>query len=400
MVREGWRRVALGDVAALDIERVPVRAGRRYEIAGVLNGGKGLFERETIDASQTNYPALHRLRTGQLVMRKLTAWEGPITCVPPEFDGRFVSAEFPTFTLRPALLPSYMSLVCQQPTFWEAMKDRSTGTVQRRKRVNPSELLAISLDLPSLADQRRIIDLVAAVDEHAQRANGVAEMSHRASLALFMDWQSSTRAQWVTLKDVCDLGSGSAFPERYQGGRGGGIPFYKVSDMNRDGNEVVMTGAANYVDEEPARTLRARVHPPGTVIFPKVGAALLTEKRRRLGMRAAFDNNVMGLVPQVELIDPTYLFWCMRGVRLGDLAQVGALPSVNQGHVAGITIPLPDLVEQRRISGAAEALLDVGRLAAHERDRIAAVRSSALDAALRGDLEIPVSYDRFLDGAA
>ena len=35
-MRDGWRRVVLGDVAKLDVERVPVIAGQSYKIAGVL----------------------------------------------------------------------------------------------------------------------------------------------------------------------------------------------------------------------------------------------------------------------------------------------------------------------------------------------------------------------------
>lgn len=146
-MHEGWATVAVGDVAYLDIERVPVKAGETYKIAGVLNAGQGMLERDPIDGSATNYPALHRLRADQLVMRKLTAWEGPITVVPLKFDGYVVSTEFPTFTLDQTVLsPEYMRLVCQRPEFWEQMRDRSTGTVQRRKRVNPGQLLQITFD--------------------------------------------------------------------------------------------------------------------------------------------------------------------------------------------------------------------------------------------------------------
>ena len=49
-------------------------------------------------------------------MRKLTAWEGPITIVDEEYDGYFVSPEFPTFTLNQHFIePSYMRLICQTP---------------------------------------------------------------------------------------------------------------------------------------------------------------------------------------------------------------------------------------------------------------------------------------------
>ena len=93
------RPTRLGDVAQLDLELVRVREDQRYEVAGVAIAGRGLFWREAIEGADTKYQRLHRLRAGQLVYRKLTAWEGPITVVPSEFDGAVVSPEFPTLTL-------------------------------------------------------------------------------------------------------------------------------------------------------------------------------------------------------------------------------------------------------------------------------------------------------------
>jgi len=53
------------------------------------------------------------------------------------------------------------------------------------------------------------------------------------------------------------------------------FPFIKVSDMNAEGAETVIHNAANTVDDQILKSLRARTYPAGTVIFPKVGGALL-----------------------------------------------------------------------------------------------------------------------------
>jgi type I restriction enzyme S subunit len=162
----GWQTVPLGDVLELDIDRVRVTPEASYEIAGVLIAGRGLFRRESILGSQTTYPTLHRLRAGQLVYRKLTAWEGPITVVTPDFAGTFVSSEFPTFTPdETRLLPDFLRVVCQRPTFHEEMRLRSTGTAERRNRLKPDDLLDIEIELPALPDQRRIAEAVAVVDK-------------------------------------------------------------------------------------------------------------------------------------------------------------------------------------------------------------------------------------------
>lgn len=162
---DGQQTVALGDVAAVDLDRVTVKPGHTYQIAGVLNAGQGLLKRDSIDGRATNYAALQRLRTNQLVMRKLTAWEGPITVVTEDFDGYFVSPEFPTFTLdKTRVVPGYVRHLCKSPILWAAMRDESTGSVQRRKRVSPQRLLTIHIPLPTILEQSRCAQRLSAFE--------------------------------------------------------------------------------------------------------------------------------------------------------------------------------------------------------------------------------------------
>ena len=77
----------LGDEMRLDLVRTPMEAATTYHLAGVLNAGQGLVDKGEFDGADTEYTAMNVLREDQVVMRKLTAWEGPITVVPAEFDG-------------------------------------------------------------------------------------------------------------------------------------------------------------------------------------------------------------------------------------------------------------------------------------------------------------------------
>ena len=152
----------------------------------------------------------------------------------------------------------------------------------------------------------------------------------------------------TSLADHVEFAGGYSFPIDAQGENEGDVPFLKVSDMNTAGNEVQICHSTNYVSRERLKVIKARSWPTGTVIFPKVGAALLTEKRRILGVEAAFDNNVMGLRAKSNLI-PKFLYYFMCSVRLGDFAQMGAVPSINQSHINAIRLNLPPLATQRRI---------------------------------------------------
>ena len=102
---------------------------------------------------------------------------------------------------------------------------------------------------------------------------------------------------------------------------------------------------------------------PGTVIFPKVGGAVFTNKKRILGTESAFDNNIMGLVPINVLSD--WLYYCLQALELASLANIQALPSIKAIVVKGTSIPLPPLADQKRIVGVLnEQMAAVERLEA------------------------------------
>lgn len=153
----------------------------------------------------------------------------------------------------------------------------------------------------------------------------------------------------VQLGDVVEVRSGWGFPNAHQGQSVGEYPFYKVSDMNLLGNETVMSRANHFVSEEVAKKLGVRPAPAGTIIFPKIGAAVATNKKRVLSVASAYDNNVMGLIP-TERIDSRYLYHWIQTFDLSRLAnESGAVPSIRKSEAERVPIPLPGIAVQRRI---------------------------------------------------
>ena len=95
--------------------------------------------------------------------------------------------------------------------------------------------------------------------------------------------------------------------------------------------------------------MKAKCHPTGTVIFPKIGGAISTNKKRLLKCDAAFDNNVMGVIPDNRVILPEFLYRIFLSIDLYELSNKAALPSITKGAVEEIAIHLPSIAEQKRI---------------------------------------------------
>ena len=163
-------------------------------------------------------------------------------------------------------------------------------------------------------------------------------------------WLGPCPDDWplTTLKRVGRFRAGAGFPDAEQGIQDGELPYYKISDMNADGNAVSMDEAANTVSRRTADRLGASVFEPDTIIFPKVGAALLSNKRRMITRPSCADNNTMGLTVAHGV--PKYFFYLLSCLDLGLLANPGAVPSVNESQLREIRVCAPDDRAQRDIA--------------------------------------------------
>jgi type I restriction enzyme, S subunit len=154
------------------------------------------------------------------------------------------------------------------------------------------------------------------------------------------------------LSDVASVESGSGFPDKYQGQVGQEIPFYKVSDMNIAGNEHEMIYENNSITNTVRQELGAFLFPKGSVIFPKIGGAIATNKKRRTTRDCCVDNNVMGVIPKAGKIDSDFLFYFFLAHDLSEFANEAHLPSIKKTVVEAWEITLPtSLTEQQRIVG-------------------------------------------------
>jgi type I restriction enzyme S subunit len=196
--------------------------------------------------------------------------------------------------------------------------------------------------------------------------------------------------RWVRLGEVAKAVNGFGFPKRYQGRPSGPIAFLKVSDLNNPENEPEVTRAANYVDEQILSAIRGRAYLPGTIVFPKIGGAIATNKKRKLAICAAFDNNIMGLVPKEDCLSSEYLLHWMYTIDLVHLSKIGPVPSIRQSVVEDQQIPLPPLAEQRRIVAHLERVQEKLRALeaaqAETEEQLKHLEQSILDKAFRGQL--------------
>ena len=164
-----------------------------------------------------------------------------------------------------------------------------------------------------------------------------------------VDKQGTSEFPYVELSSFARIVSGVGFPKHHQGNTDAEYPFLKVSDMNTPGNEVYINFYNNSVSTETLKKLKGNAYPPGTIIFPKIGAAIATNKKRILKQESIFDNNVMGIIPDETKVVPKFLYYLMLYFDLSKWASKSALPSIRKSDVEITKFPLPSIDQQLSI---------------------------------------------------
>lgn len=194
----------------------------------------------------------------------------------------------------------------------------------------------------------------------------------------------------VQLRRVAEVQAGAAFPHENQGDASGSIPYVKVVDLANVDKYDRLRDAANRVAPEVATALRSPVLPAGTIVLPKIGAALLTNRRAVLSEPSCLDQNVMGVT--VHAGHPQFVYYCLAAIDLGELSTPGPVPLLNEDAALSVRLRWPTAEEQETVVRELDAHRVVAKATADAIDRQVNLlnerRQALITAAVTGQLDI------------
>jgi len=157
---------------------------------------------------------------------------------------------------------------------------------------------------------------------------------------------------WETKKlgEIGKFRGGSGFSIKYQGNIDGDYPFFKVSDMNNQGNQIFMVNSNNWINKNVRKQIGANIFPKHTIVFAKIGAAIFLERKKILNRESCADNNMMGFIYDEDNINHRFMHYLFLTIQLGKLVSATALPSLNGKEIAELQFDVPKPEEQSAIA--------------------------------------------------
>ena len=314
------------------------------------------------------------LRRGDIILEKSGGGEKQLVGRAAIYDGNepsitsnFLARCRPARGMEPAYV-NYLLLAIYNGRGTFPHLKQSTGI----QNLDLASFLDIRVRVPSLDTQRRIAQFLdektARIDRLIAKKRELLDRLTEERQALItravtkglnpgvpmkpsgIDWLGSIPAHWEVrrIKELGKLIGGAGFPHEFQGQRDLELPFFKVIDLGRVSQSQKMLEAENSVDCVTAELLGASVIEPGDVAFAKVGAALLLNRFRSIGIHCCIDNNMMVFRPGRK-ISPDFALLAFNIIDFSNIVNPGAIPSVSGSKVGEIEIALPHLEEQIEI---------------------------------------------------
>lgn len=389
---DGYPLRPLGEVMRLDVQRTPMLPATTYRLAGVLNAGQGLVAKGELDGEDTEYAAMNVLHVDQVVMRKLTAWEGPITVVPVEFDGFVVSNEFPTFTLGPELMPEWMRHVCRSPRLWAEMKNRVSGTVQRRKRLNPEQLLQIQLPIPPREVQAGIVEVLDAVDDHITALVTEVDAIRNALRRLRGDSMTDSSVHEVRAEEAFSIMMGrQRSPQRATGPHM--TPYLRSANV---GYGVLDLSDVLDMDFNPTERKNFGLRYGDVLVSEgsasKTAVGMPAMWRDELPGPVCFQNTLLRYRAIAGVSIPSFVkHWCLWAYESGQFREVAGgtnIKHIGSRRAVRMPVRLPSVADQERIAAELDSMSEVVAATRAEVGRLRKVRTRLLSGLLDRTIEI------------
>ncbi|MHA7295221.1 restriction endonuclease subunit S [Arthrobacter sp. HLT1-21] len=393
-----WQKVRLGDVLTQVKRPVEVSELEEVSFAGVRWYTAGVYHRATIASSEVKTKLLHRLELEDIVYNRMWATKASFGLVTAKATGCLVTNDFPIFVSDyTRTLPRFIELVFTTTSFQHQASVAATGTTERR-RLNERDFVQLPLLLPPLAEQRRIVDLIGALDDAIEAAE---EHTKTADELLEVHLESLRGTALVLLGDLARLRSGPSWKAADESPQptAGGEPVLSIT--NTPAGRELNLAVEKYVAGLPSSTMRAT---DSSLIMIRTNG-----NRNRIGnvYRARGEIDGYAVSAFQILIEPNvpsmgnHLYWSLSVPSVQRAISEAASGSTGLGNVAvgwlkKLEVPDPTAPEVEGHLNIAESLYEAIHASQTQLCSLRVLRTELLSSLLSGAHTIPQSYDKLI----
>jgi type I restriction enzyme S subunit len=325
------------------------------------------------------------LKPGQILISRMPDPIGR-ACILPKLPYQAITAvDVTILTPNPKVVETgYAVMALNSDLHIRQCTRMATGVT--RQRISRSNLGRVRLPLPPLPEQKKIAHILSTVQRAIEAQERIiqttTELKKSLMHKLFTEGlrnepQKQTEIgpipeSWETptVESVCTIKASAMSYKQLEDAsnvpNGLRVIGIKVSDMNLPGNEIEVH-FSNLERLLPEKEALKRTVPKNSIVFPKRGAAIATNKKRLTTCHTVLDPNLIAVMP-TKAVNHRYLYHWFNTFDLKKITDPGPTPQLNKKDIAPLKFPMPPIEEQESIAAAIDAAEEKTTL--HGRKRV------------------------------
>ena len=254
------------------------------------------------------------------------------------------------------------------------------------------------ITLPTLPEQKRIVDLISSVDSYIEALQQQLDSAKRSRNAVLHELLTAGGDDWVetSLGEIAQV-------------IGGGTPSTTIGEY-WDGDIVWLTPTE--ITSQDGKVVSDSIRKITDLGFKNSGAQMLPKDSVILTSRASVgfvalagkelctNQGFQSLIPKPSVLSKFLMFWVQQNRPEFESRSAGStFKEISKSNVKSIKLELPPLPEQKRIVEIVNTIDEVISLTELTTSKAQNLRSGLLSDLLSGEHEIPVTYDKVMGAA-
>ena len=232
-----WPLVPLGEVAVQYRSYIHKLDDRKYPKLSVKLYGKGCILDEFTEGKEVKMKRHQLAKPGQLILSEIWGKKGAIGIVPNDGQDALVTSHFFLFDIdNKRVLTEWLLWLTKANYFETELSQKAKGSTGYAA-VRPKQLLELMIPLPSLDDQRRIVqeigELAGRIDEAKKiQEQATAETNNLIISSLNLFFTQKEMALWAecALEDIAEIISGVTLGRKFESNKIL-VPYLRVANV-------------------------------------------------------------------------------------------------------------------------------------------------------------------------
>jgi type I restriction enzyme, S subunit len=388
----GWTRGPLSAHLTEELRPLNMADDEVYDLVTVKRSRGGVVLREQLQGSEIAVKTQFRLKAGDFLISKRQIVHGACGIVPPELDGAIVSNEYSVLRARPTLDLNFLNCLAHSIYFQQTCFHSSIGVHVEKMIFKLDEWMKWDFDLPPLAEQHRIVEILATWDKATQTVAGLGTNAHSLKTAFMQAILtgrvrlSSFTAPWRTapLGSFARLEKRKVDPSKLPPSERG----IELEHIESDTGRLIGTSPAN------AQASLKTPFSPGDVLYGKLRPYL--RKFFKPTFSGVCSTEIWVLKPNTKDCLPEYLHLLVQTPAFNSATAISSgskMPRADWGVVSATRFALPPVAEQKAIAECIQALAGRAGNLADQRFKLRQERAALMQQLLTGKRRVNPSAE-------